>query len=368
MSATRSITVGQFTLREHIRDGEKSGSWQLDVPPHLSPTGRRQRKSFSTRRLAEAEAKALTREIQLRGRFANASIPCGITFEEIAKEWLTNQRARRDTEKKRQASLTTNAYRLKPLLAYFGTLDGNLIHSDRVVDYQKERLSKRKPPTINSETATLQQVLHWAKNRRLIDNLPSVETIPYHKPRLDLPSVEEVAQILTCLPNKTTRLIVRVFAETGLRKGELFSLRWRDVDYKNMKLVVARSGEFTPKTTHSARDVFVSQDLITEIMALPRKSELVFPGRGGGKLWSVGKALRKAILGAGVVRDGEPMKLTLHMLRKAHATWQAESGTIQPVLQARLGHAPGSRVTQQVYIHATEAAQKRAAFQLPKSE
>ena len=59
------------------------------------------------------------------------------------------------------------------------------------------------------------------------------------------------------------------------------------------------------------------------------------------------------------------MRITLHTFRKAHATWQAMGGVDPNVLQARLGHAPGSRVTARVYVHATEEAMRRAVLELP---
>lgn len=368
MKDGNSVSIGPLTIREHVRDAIKTGHWQLDVPPHLSPSGRRKRVSFRSKKAAETEAKRMLRELQLRGRLSAAHSASGVTFEEVARLWLEHQSDRAAIGKKRSTSLITNAYQLKPLLAFFGNADANLIVGDRVVQYQKERLAVgRRARTVNSETATLRQALGWARDRGLVQLLPVIESIPYHQPRLDLPSPHEIALLLSCLGRETTALIIRTVAETGLRKSELFSLRWRDVDHKRSVLKIQRSEEFTPKTSHSQRDVFVSAELIDAIRALPKTSELVFPGRGGAVRSSVAKALKSAVKKAGLTRDSEPMHITLHMLRKAHATWQAERGTIPSVLQARLGHAPGSRVTQQVYIHASEAAQKAATFQLPKS-
>ena len=43
------------------------------------------------------------------------------------------------------------------------------------------------------------------------------------------------------------------------------------------------------------------------------------------------------------------------------ATRQAESGTPQRILQALLGHAPGTRVTDRHYVQATEEAKRLAS-------
>ncbi len=65
------------------------------------------------------------------------------------------------------------------------------------------------------------------------------------------------------------------------------------------------------------------------------------------------------------MRDGKPIPITPHVLRKAHATWLAMDGVPQQVLQARLGHARGSRITDQYYVFATEEAKRAAVIELP---
>lgn len=362
MSAT-SFRIGPFTGRAHVRDGVKSGSWQLDVPQRFSPTRKRQRLSFKSKGEAEAEARRLNRELQLKGRLPDSAlVHAGTRFVDLVEMWLEFQQARVATGKKRQNSLETNAYQLKPLLEHFGGALASLISADGVLGYQKwRRENKRSARTINSETATLRQILLWAQQRDLVRNVPIIEPIPHFVPSLELPTPAEVMRIIANMAKDETAVLIRTIAETGLRKGELFSLRWNDVDRSRNALVVRDHEGFTPKTASSRRSVLVTSDLIAAINQLPRKNELVFPGRSGARKTSVAKALATAVKKADVTREGAPMRLTLHMLRKAHATWHAEQGTPQVVLQDRLGHTRGSRVTQQVYIHASENAQKRAA-------
>lgn len=53
------------------------------------------------------------------------------------------------------------------------------------------------------------------------------------------------------------------------------------------------------------------------------------------------------------MRRGAALKPTPHMLRKATATWLHIRGASDALLQPRLGHAPGSRVTARTYVHVT---------------
>ncbi|WP_084327499.1 site-specific integrase [Salinarimonas rosea] len=239
------------------------------------------------------------------------------------------------------------------------------ITDDDISEYQRLRLSAgRKARTVNSETATLLQVLNWAKRKGLMQRLPEVEAIPYRAPLLDLPSQEEMARILDALPERE-RALVRFFAETGCRKGEVFHLTWDDVDLQAALVAIRQKEGFTPKTAHSERRIPIGPGLVESLSALPREGQLVFPGRGGVVRTSVGKALATAIRTARITRGGKPMKLTLHMLRKAHATWQKERGIEETVLQSRLGHARGSRVTNAVYVHMSTEAQRNAILNLP---
>ena len=64
-------------------------------------------------------------------------------------------------------------------------------------------------------------------------------------------------------------------------------------------------------------------------------------------------------------KNGELVHVTPHTLRKAHATWQAMKGVNESVLQDLLGHARGSSVTRQFYVHATEEAKRAAVIVLP---
>ena len=79
----------------------------------------------------------------------------------------------------------------------------------------------------------------------------------------------------------------------------------------------------------------------------------VFTGRSGGQGVDFRKVLAKAVVAAGVERRGAPIKLSPHVFRKAMATWYHVRGVSDALLQPRLGHAPGSRITSKTYVHVT---------------
>lgn len=141
------------------------------------------------------------------------------------------------------------------------------------------------------------------------------------------------------------------------------NLEWTNLDETKCLVHIQRKEGFTPKTKHSDRDI----PLTASLMAAPKEARRealcaatedgttmptwVFPGKGGVKRVDFRKALATAVKKAGVTWNGKPLHLTPHVLRKGMATWLHMRGVSDRLLQPRLGHAPGSRVTQQVYVN-----------------
>ena len=65
------------------------------------------------------------------------------------------------------------------------------------------------------------------------------------------------------------------------------------------------------------------------------------------------------------MRNGKQIPITPHVLRKAYATWAATEFCVpQAVLQAQLGHAQGSDVTNKYYVRVSDEARKKAVIPL----
>ena len=366
MTSSRKVKIGPFVIRPHKRDGEKSGSWQMDVPAEYSPTGKRKRRSFATKGEAETVARALLRQNQLQGKAGLLGNPkLGVSFEELSRLWLEEQKERVATLKKRQSSLETGAYQLRSLLSHMRNIDTASITSETVSKYQRARLEEgRRPPTINSEVRLLVQIFRWGLDKRLCLEVPKVENIPETKRRLELLTIAEAEKLLASFTHNPTRVLVRLIVETGIRSSEAFNLLWDDVDQEYATVFVRPADSFNTKSEEGQRLITVSESMISEMMALERINHLVFPGKEGKVRTDIKKALDTASGKAGLTRDGKPMKVRPHMLRKTHATWQAERNLPETTLQARLGHVPGSRVTREIYIHATSKSQRGAVLEV----
>jgi len=144
----------------------------------------------------------------------------------------------------------------------------------------------------------------------------------------------------------------------GLRKGELFGLRWRDVHLTEARIDVMRSYQQLPKSG-KPRHLPMHPELVRILRVwkerCPATDEgLVFPIHGGGKKgrWHMGReqdmvALPALFASADCHRpaDGKPW----HMLRHTFASHAVMSGTSLYDVQQLLGHADPEQT--QKYAH-----------------
>ena len=159
--------------------------------------------------------------------------------------------------------------------------------------------------------------------------------------------------------------IILVAAFTGLRRGEVISLRWRDVDFEASSIHVRESvsagKDSTPKGRRSRTVTMAPQVAAVLARLAPDDSrhsrELVFPGtRPGCKLDP--DALSGRFSAARKRAGLRP--LTFHDLRHTFASLLARAGEPVTVIQAEAGHAD-LRTTER-YMHHRPRRQDAARF------
>lgn len=358
----KSTNVGPFRVSPHKRDGEYTGGWLVNIP--ATQTGPRCRKFFDKREDALTYAKGLDR-LYRQGEFTSprkADTTPSITFRDAVSRWLKIQQLRVRTSAKRPVSLATDYHRLKAALAFFGDMKLPDITEEKLMAFQAERKeANRKPSTINSDVVAIGKVLRWAYKADLLKKLPTVERLPKKARKEAPPTREEIGRIIHALPERL-RLLVRLMAESGCRRGEAFNLTWDCLDEAGGFVNFSEKDDWAPKTEESDRKVPIRPELMAELLALPQAGKYVFPGRTPNQpLKSIRKAFASALKVAGISRH-----LTPHSLRRAFATWAAvECKMPQPVLQSILGHAPGSTVTNEHYVKVSDEAKRAAISGLP---
>lgn len=152
------------------------------------------------------------------------------------------------------------------------------------------------------------------------------------------------------------RLATMLLYATGMRVGELTSLRVRDVDLRAGTLRIVGKGD-------RERQVYVADPRLLGMLAdfVSRRhgcaagdARLLVDdcGRPAGPP-SVRRALRRLCAAAGLAR-----RVTPHVLRHTAATALLEAGVDVRMVQRVLGHA--SIATTQIYTHVTDRALRQA--------
>jgi integrase len=361
---TSPIKIGQLTVRQHVRDGTLTGKWCVDLPVKL--TGRRRRMLFDNQRKAVEMAREVNRRLSIAGVPAIQAVACPLTLAELATLWLEKQSLRVETLKKRPASLDADRHRLKPLLGYLGDLPVSLLDENRMVGYQQHRLRQgRRPATINSEIGTLKHILKEGIKRGAITAIPEIEHIPQSQRRVEIPTEGEITRLINTAPMRL-RVLIAFLAETGCRRGEALNLTWDAIDELGGFAIIEPRDGWTPKTSSSHRRLPLGSGLLAALLRVPRTGPYVFPGRDPAKpMTNFKRSLASTVKAAGLVRNGKPMRITGHLLRKANATWLASRGVHPRMLQSLLGHSPGSRITEQHYVQSTDEALRGVAISLP---
>ncbi len=138
---------------------------------------------------------------------------------------------------------------------------------------------------------------------------------------------------------------------TGLRRGELFKLKWEDVDLKNGWLYL--------KNPKSGRDEILplNQTALNILKTHPKVegSPYVFPGKNGRMRTDFKTAWRNIKKLAGI-----PENFRFHGLRHVYASLLASSGQIDPYMLQKLLTHKDIKMTQR-YAHLLEQSFKESA-------
>ncbi len=158
------------------------------------------------------------------------------------------------------------------------------------------------------------------------------------------------------------RTAAELDAFTGLRRGELIGLQWRDVDFDDLVVHVRRSVvmmvQGAPKTEASAKDVPLDAALAESLLKLRlagpynRPTDWVFASatmKGEQPLWP--ETLWRRYGKPAVKRAGITKRVCFHTFRHTYTTLLTQNNEDVKVVQELLRHA-NSRITLDLYAQA----------------
>ncbi len=339
------------------------------------------------RESSETTRKTIAVEYEKRRRLelerALAGLPSEVpsrrvsTVEDLVKTYLGHYPSNH-----RPKSVVFANQRLAHVTRLLGTVLMSDLTEDRVRDYIKARLAEDAGGrTINMEVGELSRAIGhkwsviWPRVRKLEENHNIGQAL----------SPEAEACLLTTAasdssPNRNPVLypFLCIALSTGIRSGEICSLRWSNIDLDTSILTVGRA-----KTKAGAgRRIPINADMVAVIsehaswyrrkIGEIRQEWFLFPGRTGRPKQGLQRPLDPTKPIADItsawdtLRKRAGVECRLHDLRHTTATKMAEAGVPESTMLAIMGHM--SRAMLERYSHIRMAAKREAvkSLELPK--
>lgn len=242
---------------------------------------------------------------------------------------------------------------------------------------------KLSPKTIREHHVLISSMLKRAVKWNLIkENIAYRADPPRANPSdIDFLDEKEIQAIISALESEpiTYKTMIVLIFFTGMRRGELFGLEWKDIDFDNNTLKIERTSQYIgnktiitkgPKTRSGHREIYISQSLVRVLKKYrawqaQRRLDVGSDWNDTDRLFTQwnGKPMYPDSLTkwfSKFLERNNLRKVTLHSLRHTNATIMIAEGTDIRTVSNRLGHAQTS-TTLNIYTHALKSKDEQAA-------
>ena len=322
-------------------------------------------------------------------QYADAMTPARaslIRSELIDGKRLTRKEKRIQDDKKKQAAEARwtvdrlwNSYREdkeNDLMENQKPLKTLKVDDGRYLNYLKDILGHKEPHEINQHDIKMLKFRHFKGKSdqtkvhvyRLLERISNYgykeknsQKLGCHieKPKLNNIKIEDLTgdqleallQAIDDDENIQAANLMRMVLFSGMRRGELFKLKWADVDF-DRGFITIKDPKGGPNQVipmnDGARGVLKSH--------VRTKSPYVFPGRGGRQRVDINKQVNRIKTRAGLPKGFRP----LHGLRHVYASMLASSGQVDLYTLQKLLTHKDPRMTQR-YAHLRDQTLKDAS-------
>src|SRR3954470_15686695 len=289
---------------------------------------------------------------QARAGTLPGMVRTGVTFADACAEYLRYVEV--DLDRKPSTVTDYRSIVRAHLVPAFGTLRLEDLTGERIEAWEATlTISNR------SQAKILTIPTGVRKRARRVHKLGYNAMADIEKPRfrantaIEVFSPEEIWALVRAAESLQDAAIFITAAFTGLRRGELVALRWRDVDFAACRVRVCGSyagARLTTPKSGKVRSVPLAPDVASALAGLVRREQwtgdddLVFPGVAGGYLDASALSRRyKVALQRAALR-----RLRFHDLRHTFGTRMIAKADIRRV-QEWIGHADVA--TTMKYLH-----------------
>jgi len=306
--------------------------------------------------LGEARQKLEERRSMAKGGdYGSATNRRKITFEQLLQKYADIQKGEPYFER-------TRKYYLNILLGFFATRKLRQITPLDIEDFKKKRKDtptqhgkERSGVSVNRELETLRHIFNKAVEWGMMDRNPFNR---FNSPiffeedggRVRFLEADEIQKLLSVSP-PYLKNIIKAAILTGLRKGDLLSIKWSDIDLERGFLTYREQ-----KKGDKFRIKELNDDMINLLMEIPRRGDYVFCGPDGERLKDIKRSFSTALKKAGI-KD-----FHFHDLRHTSASHLLMRGASLKSVQEHLGHS--SLAMTQRYSHLSRNFQRQEVQKL----
>ncbi len=304
---------------------------------HQSSTG------TSNRRRAETIEAKLKEEVNNR-RFQIVQADPDMKFGELAARFIASGSVR-----------PHHLYHLKFLLPFFSEVPVLRVTKSLTEEFRRQRQACKsiKDATVNRDLSVLRHIFYWSVDEQLLtaNPLARLKMARERRTRRQVLSVAEEKLLLGAARDHLRTMIIAAL-DTGMRRGEITSQRWEDIDFSRKLLFVTRSK--TPEG--EAREIPLTQRLL-ELLLENRQADGVIIAFRGEPVRIIKRSWKTALKNAGI------RHVRFHDLRHTFNTRLMEAGVLQEIRMALMGHSAGSKV-HATYTHIELPAKREAIRKL----
>jgi integrase len=246
----------------------------------------------------------------------------------------------------------------KFLAPAFGDKEPHEIDQLSVVRLRSKMLKNKAPQTVKNTLELLRRIVNFGVNARLCSPLPfKIEFPKCNNVVTEDLNADQLKALMTAIENSKhpvagPMMLCALF--TGMRRGEMFRLKWTDLDFARGFIVIRdpKGGvDQTIPMNPRARELFET---------IPALCEWVFPGKQNEngtyrQRTDIKKAVRTIKKAAGLPKDFR----ALHGLRHVYASMLASSGKVDMYTLQKLMTHKSADMTQR-YAHLRDDALARA--------
>jgi len=240
----------------------------------------------------------------------------------------------------------------KDALSNFQSVVGDLplqsVSLKHIDNFKTERLKTVLPVTLNIDLRTLRAAFNVGIKWKLIQDNPfrKVELMRIPEQQPIFLSKQNFKKLMSVIPAGVFHDLVMIAVFTGLRRGELVNLAWKDIDFEKKLIYIHSTENFQTKA--GRRRTVPMNEIVYQLLSKwyqVSTHEMVFTheGRNISENYVTYKFKR-------YVRNAELNdSLHFHSLRHTFATWLVQEGVNIYEVQKLLGHS-SVKITE-IYSH-----------------